>query len=102
MNQPPAMSRTNERDRPTQPEPDDTDWTGFGPDGDGAALPWSTGLRPPRLLLTLLGDYWWRQTEPLPSAALVALLAEFGVSDSAARAASPAARCPGTGSSYAR
>jgi phenylacetic acid degradation operon negative regulatory protein len=43
--------------------------------------------RPPRLLLTLLGDYWWRQTEPLPSAALVALLAEFGVSDSAARAA---------------
>src|SRR5690349_16422581 len=41
--------------------------------------------RPPRLLLTLLGDYWWRRTEPLPSAALVALLAEFGVSDSAAR-----------------
>lgn len=43
--------------------------------------------RPPRLLLTLLGDYWWRRVEPLPSAALVALLAEFGVSDSAARAA---------------
>jgi phenylacetic acid degradation operon negative regulatory protein len=43
--------------------------------------------RPPRLLLTLLGDYWWQRTEPLPSAALVALLAEFGVSDSAARAA---------------
>lgn len=43
--------------------------------------------RPPRLLLTLLGDYWWRQTEPLPSAGLVALLGEFGVSDSAARAA---------------
>ena len=44
-------------------------------------------LRPPRLLLTVLGDYWWQRTEPLPSAALVALLAEFGVSDSAARAA---------------
>ena len=43
--------------------------------------------RPPRLLLTLLGDYSWRRTEPLPAAALVALLAEFGVSDSAARAA---------------
>jgi phenylacetic acid degradation operon negative regulatory protein len=43
--------------------------------------------RPPRLLLTLLGDYWWRRTEPLPSAVIVALLAEFGVSDSAARAA---------------
>jgi phenylacetic acid degradation operon negative regulatory protein len=50
---------------------------------------WPGGVaqRPPRLLLTLLGDYWWRRTEPLASAALVALLAEFGVSDSAARAA---------------
>jgi len=58
---------------------------------DGEPQPWtSPGLaaqRPPRLLLTLLGDYWWQRTEPLPSAAIVALLAEFGVSDSAARAA---------------
>ena len=68
-----------------------------GPAGPGDAVyasdevpvAWSGGAvqRPPRLLLTLLGDYWWRRTEPLPSAALVALLAEFGVSDSAARAA---------------
>jgi len=53
--------------------------------------PWTTpgpvAQRPPRLLLTLLGDYWWQRTEPLPSAAIVGLLAEFGVSDSAARAA---------------
>ncbi len=53
--------------------------------------PWTsqggTAQRPPRLLLTLLGDYWWQRTEPLPSSAIVALLAEFGVSDSAARAA---------------
>jgi phenylacetic acid degradation operon negative regulatory protein len=42
--------------------------------------------KPPRLLLTLLGDYWWQCTEQLPSAALVALLAEFGVGDAAARA----------------
>jgi phenylacetic acid degradation operon negative regulatory protein len=49
--------------------------------------PWGVAQRPPRLLLTLLGDYWWQHTESLPSAALVALLAEFGVSDSAARAA---------------
>jgi phenylacetic acid degradation operon negative regulatory protein len=49
--------------------------------------PWAAAQRPPRLLLTLLGDYWWQHTESLPSAALVALLAEFGVSDSAARAA---------------
>jgi phenylacetic acid degradation operon negative regulatory protein len=49
--------------------------------------PPAAAQRPPRLLLTLLGDYWWRRSESLPSAALVALLAEFGVSDSAARAA---------------
>jgi len=59
--------------------------------GDGAPQPWTSpgpvAQRPPRLLLTLLGDYWWQRTEPLPSAAIVALLAEFGVSDSAARAA---------------
>jgi phenylacetic acid degradation operon negative regulatory protein len=58
---------------------------------DGVSQPWtspgSVAQRPPRLLLTLLGDYWWQRTEPLPSAAIVALLAEFGVSDSAARAA---------------
>jgi phenylacetic acid degradation operon negative regulatory protein len=55
--------------------------------GGWPASPAGTVQRPPRLLLTLLGDYWWRRSEPLPSAALVALLAEFGVSDSAARAA---------------
>jgi phenylacetic acid degradation operon negative regulatory protein len=49
--------------------------------------PGATAQRPPRLLLTLLGDYWWQRTEPLPSSAIVALLGEFGVSDSAARAA---------------
>ena len=49
--------------------------------------PGGAAQRPPRLLLTLLGDYWWQRTEPLPSAAIVALLGEFGVSDSAARAA---------------
>ncbi len=62
-----------ERAAPGSPEP----WTSPG----------GTAQRPPRLLLTLLGDYWWQRTEPLPSAAIVALLAEFGVSDSAARAA---------------
>ncbi len=43
-------------------------------------------MRPPQLLLILLGEYWWQQNEPLPSAALVALLTVFGVSDTAARA----------------
>ena len=37
--------------------------------------PGAAAQRPPRLLLTLLGDYWWQRTEPLPSAAIVALLA---------------------------
>jgi phenylacetic acid degradation operon negative regulatory protein len=62
---------------------------GYLPPGDESPemRPWSAAQRPPRLLLTLLGDYWWQHTESLPSAALVALLAEFGVSDSAARAA---------------
>ena len=55
--------------------------------GDSWTSPGATAARPPRLLLTLLGDYWWQRTEPLPSAAIVALLGEFGVSDSAARAA---------------
>jgi phenylacetic acid degradation operon negative regulatory protein len=56
-------------------------------DDDDEMRPWEVAQRPPRLLLTLLGDYWWQRTESLPSAALVGLLAEFGVSDSAARAA---------------
>jgi phenylacetic acid degradation operon negative regulatory protein len=58
-----------------------------GDDVTAEARSWTGAQRPPRLLLTLLGDYWWQRTESLPSAALVALLAEFGVSDSAARAA---------------
>ena len=45
---------------------------------DGVSQPWTSpgavAQRPPRLLLTLLGDYWWQRTEPLPSAAIVALL----------------------------
>ena len=57
-----------------------------GPPGPWTS-PGAAAQRPPRLLLTLLGDYWWQRTEPLPTAAIVALLAEFGVSDSAARAA---------------
>jgi phenylacetic acid degradation operon negative regulatory protein len=68
------------------PQPSDEHAELAGDDGS-EARPWGVAQRPPRLLLTLLGDYWWQHTESLPSAALVALLAEFGVSDSAARAA---------------
>src|SRR6266700_3084713 len=70
--------------RAAQPEPGERV---FATDEVPAIWSGDAVQRPPRLLLTLLGDYWWRRTEPLPSAALVALLAEFAVSDSAARAA---------------
>lgn len=45
------------------------------------------GFPPQHLLLALLGDYWTGRSEPLPSAALVDLLAEFDVNPSGARAA---------------
>ncbi len=43
--------------------------------------------QPQHLLITLLGDYWYGRREHLPSAALVRLLAEFGVTPVGARAA---------------
>ncbi|QFZ24560.1 PaaX family transcriptional regulator [Saccharothrix syringae] len=45
-----------------------------------------SGGSPQHLLLTLLGDYWYGQRAPLPSAALVALLGEFGITEISARA----------------
>ena len=45
------------------------------------------GTTPQHLLMTLLGDYWFERSEHLPSAALVDLLAEFGISEPSARAA---------------
>jgi phenylacetic acid degradation operon negative regulatory protein len=57
--------------------------------GDGPPeLPRSqVGSSPQHLLTTLLGDYWLQRSEHLPSAALVALLGEFDVSVTGARAA---------------
>ncbi|HEX4818254.1 MAG TPA: PaaX family transcriptional regulator C-terminal domain-containing protein [Nonomuraea sp.] len=45
------------------------------------------GAPPQHLITTLLGDYWISRAEQLPSAALVRLAEEFGVSAVAARAA---------------
>ena len=45
------------------------------------------GTTPQRLLMTLLGDYWYTRTEHIPSAALVDLLAEFDVTEPSTRAA---------------
>jgi phenylacetic acid degradation operon negative regulatory protein len=63
---------------------------GLVPESDGAEpdLPRSqAGPSSQHLLTTLLGDYWAGRSEHLPSAALVALLGEFDVGATAARAA---------------
>jgi phenylacetic acid degradation operon negative regulatory protein len=46
-----------------------------------------TGAQPQHLIVTLFGDYWLERPEHLPSAGLVALAGEFGVSPTSARAA---------------
>lgn len=53
----------------------------------GQDRPATLGAPGQHLLLTLLGDYWYQRTEPIASAALVALLAEFGMTEQNARAA---------------
>lgn len=63
------------------------------PESDGVRvlapdLPRSqAGSSSQHLLTTLLGDYWARRSEHLPSAALVSLLGEFDIGATAARAA---------------
>jgi phenylacetic acid degradation operon negative regulatory protein len=55
---------------------------------DEAVMPRSrAGAQPQHLLITLLGDYWIGRNQQLPSAGLVDLLAEFGISATSARAA---------------
>ena len=44
-------------------------------------------VKPQRLLVTLLGDYWRGKREHIPSTALLRLLAEFGVTAQGARSA---------------
>lgn len=54
----------------------------------GTLLPrFQRGARSQQLLSVLLGDYWFAQDEPIPSAALVDLLSVFGVSGAGARGA---------------
>jgi phenylacetic acid degradation operon negative regulatory protein len=56
--------------------------------GDGVDLPRTqAGAQPQHLIVTLFGDYWLERPEHLPSAGLVALAGEFGVSSTSARAA---------------
>ncbi|MEV4176002.1 PaaX family transcriptional regulator C-terminal domain-containing protein [Nonomuraea sp. NPDC049709] len=55
--------------------------------GDVDLPRFQVGAPPQHLITTLLGDYWISRPEQLPSAALVRLTEEFGVSPVAARAA---------------
>jgi phenylacetic acid degradation operon negative regulatory protein len=43
-------------------------------------------VSPARQVLTLFGDYWWRNDDPLPSAALVGAMGDLGMKEPAARA----------------
>jgi phenylacetic acid degradation operon negative regulatory protein len=55
---------------------------------DGFSLPRAqAGPTPQHLIVTLLGDYWLGREEHLPSSALRALTAEFGITETSARAA---------------
>jgi phenylacetic acid degradation operon negative regulatory protein len=54
------------------------------PRRDPAARP---RVKPQRLLVTLLGDHWRGKAEPIPSTALLRLLAEFGVTAQGTRSA---------------
>lgn len=55
---------------------------------DEAVMPRSrAGAQPQHLLITLLGDYWIDSNQQLPSAGLLDLLAEFGISPTSSRAA---------------
>jgi phenylacetic acid degradation operon negative regulatory protein len=57
-------------------------------DAEGLRLPrLQEGARPQHLIITLFGDYWWGNTEHLPSAGLVTLVSEFDISATSARAA---------------
>lgn len=45
------------------------------------------GANPQHLIMTLIGDYWLGREEYLPSSGVVAIAAEFGVSEASARVA---------------
>ena len=61
-----------------------------GPGGSSGSRQRAGGPQPAsagQLLVTVLGDYWYGTTEHIASAALVAIMAEFGISEDAVRAA---------------
>lgn len=54
---------------------------------EGSVLPrQQSGASPQRLLTTLLGEYWLDSEAALPMSGLIGLMAEFGISETSARA----------------
>lgn len=59
----------------------------MGADADPSGPPRPRlGPEPQRLLIIVLGDYWYWRAEPIPSQALIAVLGEFGITPASARA----------------
>ncbi|WJL94384.1 PaaX family transcriptional regulator C-terminal domain-containing protein [Microbacterium sp. ET2] len=59
--------------------------SGVAAAGAGSSRPLRK-VSPARQVLTLFGDYWWRNDAPLPSAALVGAMGDLGMKEPAARA----------------
>ncbi|MGY1551357.1 PaaX family transcriptional regulator [Microbacterium sp. A588] len=56
-----------------------------GTDSDASAPRWQSGNNPQHLLVTILGDYWIGQREHFPTAALIRLVGDLGVSADSGR-----------------
>ena len=84
----PDLDDFDQQDHFPDPGPFPDDLRDHSPGGLDVGLPRSqAGAQPQHLIVTLFGDYWLERPEHLPSAALVALAGEFGVSPTSARAA---------------
>lgn len=82
-----ARRRRAARSGPARPEGSARPPAGEADAGDLRLPRLQEGARPQHLIITLFGDYWWGNTEHLPSAGLVALVSEFDISATSARAA---------------
>jgi hypothetical protein len=79
-------SNVTDPDRPA----DDTAWFAPGAvltDTEASELPrFQSGFPPQHVLLTLIGEYGLHIGDPIPSASLVLMLGEFGITQAGARA----------------
>ena len=81
----------SQHDRSEIGQSDDAAW--FAPGGvltdtEASELPrFQSGFPPQHVLLTLIGEYGLHIGDPIPSASLVLMLGEFGITQAGARAA---------------